>query len=78
MWLEIDEELGPMGSKSAWIARAVKEKLEGNSLTVAEATDIQLLGALLNRGVLYHELFYTLKYQVEERQTKIKDKESSQ
>ena len=61
MWLEIDERLGPMGSTSAWIARAIKEKLEGNTFTVGEATNVQLLTALFNRGAMSEETYKVLK-----------------
>lgn len=66
MWIEIDERIGSNGSKSAWIAKAVKEKLEGNTFTVGEATNLQLLTALFNRGAISEDL-----YQV------FRDKESS-
>ena len=65
MWIEIDEELGPMGSKSAWIAAAVKQKLEGNTFTVAEATSKQLLTALYNRGLFAKSMYETLIFQIE-------------
>ena len=65
LWLEIDEQLGPMSSKSAWIATAVKEKLEGNSFTVAEATAKQLLTALYNRGLFAKSMYETLVFQIE-------------
>lgn len=65
MWLEIDEQLGPMGSKSAWIAAAVKQKLEGSTFTVAEATAKQLLTALFNRGLFAKSMYDTLVFQIE-------------
>lgn len=61
MWIEIDERIGANGSKSAWIAKAVKEKLEGNTFTVGEATNLQLLTALFNRGAMSEETYKVLK-----------------
>jgi hypothetical protein len=81
MWLEIDERLGPMGSTSAWIARAIKEKLEGNTFTVGEATNVQLLTALFNRGSISIETYKVLKdkessrQQVEQPQNHRRDRE---
>ncbi len=70
-----------MGSKSAWIAQAVREKLENSTHTVAEATDLQLLVALVNRGSISMDLFHSLKdtgsfrQQVEQPQNHRRDRE---
>lgn len=65
MWVKIDQRLGPMGSRSAWIATAVRQRLDGDGgATVAEASDMMLLTALFNRGVLTKDLWTSLKDQL--------------
>ena len=50
---EIDDKLTRTQSRSAYIANAVRAYMDEQTLaTVAEATNIQLLVALVNRGFM--------------------------
>lgn len=57
----LDNRLSETQSRSAYIARAVREKLAGGGFTVAEATDNQLLAALVERKVISIETYNALK-----------------
>ena len=50
---EIDDKLTRTQSRSAYIAKAIRAYIEEGTLsTIAEATNIQLLVALVNRGFM--------------------------
>ena len=62
----IDDQLTRTQSRSAWIASAAEGKLAENRLTVSDASSIELLVALVNRGVMSTEAFnvYSGKFKV--------------
>ncbi len=62
MALKIDEQLGPMGSRSAWIAKAVRERLE-KSVGLATVRSKSLLIELLCREDLDDQV---LRHQIEQ------------
>lgn len=60
---EVDDCLGPMGSRSAWIAAAIRDKLDDSGTKLADATPFQLITVLLNRDLISEELWEALKHQ---------------
>lgn len=60
---EMEVELGPNDSRSKWIARAIRTKLDGETLstTIADASTLQLLVVLRNRGLLDEVGFAALR-----------------
>ena len=53
-------------SRSAFICSAIREKLDGDGgLSVGDASAIQLLTALFNRGLFNKSMYDTLKFQIE-------------
>jgi len=65
---ELEERLPITASRSAFIAAAIRAKLEGEGgFTVAEASDKQLLAALFTRGVISKEAYnlYTERFKLD-------------
>src|SRR6056300_1147516 len=58
---KILDVLEPSASRSAWISAACRDKLMDTGMKVADATNLQLLVALVNRGAITLELFEGLK-----------------
>ena len=65
---EVEVELGPKDSRSKWIARAIRSKLDDETIstTIADASTIQLLVVLRNRGLLDEVGFAALKALIDE------------
>lgn len=61
---DLHQELSIGESRSAWIARVMKNQLEASGTIVADASSIQLLTVLFNRGCMNLELYEALKYQI--------------
>ena len=59
---QIDDELTRTQSRSAWIAGACRDKLDGNaSVSLESAPNVQLLTILVNRGAISMELYKIVK-----------------
>ena len=58
---EIEDQLTRKQSRSAWLAAAAEAKLRENAFTVREASNNQLLAALVERDVLKVETYNALK-----------------
>jgi len=56
--IKLDATLASRESRSAWITSAIENKFKGT--TIQDASDKQLLAALVNRGVISSDLYATL------------------
>ena len=63
---DIEAELSPKQSRSQWIASAIDDKLRGDgAISVGDASALQLVVSLYNRGLFSKSMFDTLKFQIE-------------
>lgn len=58
LYLKLEDSIAYRQSRSAWIAEAIEQRFKGT--TIAEASDKQLLIALVNRGVISSSLYAEL------------------
>lgn len=57
----IDDELTRIQSRSAWIAGACQDKLDGGGVSLVDAPSVQLLTVILNRGHMTENMYYMVR-----------------